>query len=134
MRKNRSNIVVANNIETFMKKSPLLDNQSKLSRKSGVAQATIGRILRQETSATIETIDLLAEAFGVEAYCLLSSPEEVEKITATLPDNASEFVDIYSDGIGNLPEIELVKLAGRMEMIAEQTKAAQNKRDNKRSN
>lgn len=45
--------------------------QIGLKRASGVAQATIGRILRRETDATIDTVQALALAFELHAWQLL---------------------------------------------------------------
>lgn len=46
--------------------------QSELFRKSGVAQATIGRILSPEgVDAGIETVDKIARAYGLEGWQLL---------------------------------------------------------------
>lgn len=48
------------------------NSQSALRRKSGVAQATIGRILSERgENARIETIDRLARAYGLEGWQLL---------------------------------------------------------------
>lgn len=42
-----------------------------LKRRSGVAQATIGRILRRETAADLDTVDALARAYHLMAWQLL---------------------------------------------------------------
>ena len=42
-----------------------------LGRRSGVAQATIGRILRGEVAATVDTIESLAKALGVAPHLLV---------------------------------------------------------------
>lgn len=46
-------------------------SQLALAKKSGIAQATIGRILRGETSATIETLSDLAKAYGLQGWQLM---------------------------------------------------------------
>jgi transcriptional regulator with XRE-family HTH domain len=128
---NRVNEIVTANIKRLMEKTPNLDNQSKLARKSGVAQATIGRILRKEVSANIDTLDLLAQAFGVAAYCLLSSPEEIERISSSLPTNSKEFLDQYGEGILNLPEMEQIKLSGKIEMLVDQYRILEDEKERK---
>lgn len=47
-------------------------SQGELFRKSGVAQATIGRILSGEgENARIETVEKLARAYGLEGWQLM---------------------------------------------------------------
>tara|TARA_R110001599_G_scaffold339851_1_gene559741 strand:+ start:30800 stop:31480 length:681 start_codon:yes stop_codon:yes gene_type:complete len=72
MKKNKSLETIAGNLRAFMERSPSINNQSKLSKKSGVAQATIGRILRMETSPSSETLDLLADACKVDVQSLFA--------------------------------------------------------------
>jgi len=44
--------------------------QQELHRRSKVAQSTIGRILRKETAADVETIGQLAKALGLQPWVL----------------------------------------------------------------
>jgi transcriptional regulator with XRE-family HTH domain len=48
-----------------MASSKNLKTQTALERKSGVAQSTIGRILRREVSPQSVSLELIAEAFGM---------------------------------------------------------------------
>lgn len=66
-----SRALLARNLAALMAKSPDLDTQGKVHRRSKVAQATIGRILRKEGGATLDTLDQLAAAFGVSAWQLI---------------------------------------------------------------
>jgi transcriptional regulator with XRE-family HTH domain len=63
--------VLARNLKAVMgtKKGPT--SQLALAKASGVAQATIGRILREETGASIETVADLAKAYDLEAWQLM---------------------------------------------------------------
>lgn len=45
--------------------------QTELAARAGVAQATIGRLLTGETSATVDTIYGVAKSFGLESWQLL---------------------------------------------------------------
>lgn len=63
--------VLAQNLKALMKTKGGPNSQIALGKKSGVAQATIGRILKQETAASIETVDQLARAFGLEGWQLM---------------------------------------------------------------
>lgn len=63
--------VVAQNLKALMDAKIGPTSQSELKRRSGVAQATIGRILSKETAASIETLTDLAGAYGLEGWQLL---------------------------------------------------------------
>jgi transcriptional regulator with XRE-family HTH domain len=65
------NKVLAQNLRALMGSKRGPTSQPTLKVKSKVSQATIGRILRLETSATTETIAALATAYGLEAWQLL---------------------------------------------------------------
>lgn len=63
-----------------MEKTPALDTQVKLAKRSGIAQSSVGRILRGEVAATLDNIEAIATAFGVSADFLLQHE------TSTQPD------------------------------------------------
>ena len=63
--------ILARNLKALMDSKSGPTSEMALARKSGVAQATIGRIKRQETAASIETVDQLAKAYGLQAWHLL---------------------------------------------------------------
>ena len=64
--------ILAGNLQRLMATaSGETHTQIGLKRASGIAQATIGRILRQETDATIDTVQALAGAFDLHAWQLL---------------------------------------------------------------
>ena len=65
-------------LKELMAKRPDLDSQSKISRRTGLAQSTVGRLIHQVNAADIDVVDLLADAFGVTASELLSG--EVKNI------------------------------------------------------
>jgi SOS-response transcriptional repressor LexA len=54
--------LISERLKTAMDQSGTIRTQSELEKKSGVAQATIGRILRCETDARVDTIHALAQA------------------------------------------------------------------------
>ena len=64
-------IALAQNIAALMEKTPALDTQVKLAKRSGIAQSSVGRILRGEVAATLDNIEAIAKAFGVSANFLL---------------------------------------------------------------
>jgi transcriptional regulator with XRE-family HTH domain len=64
-------LALAKNIASLMQKTPALDTQVKLAKRSGIAQSSVGRILRGEVAATLDNIESIATAFGVSADFLL---------------------------------------------------------------
>lgn len=106
-RKNRRlRDVLAENLRALKTADGTEESQSSLHRRSGVAQATIGRILSKGgENARIETVEKLAKAYGLRAWQLLipgmepknprflgaSSPEEkalYDRLQATVEDLA----------------------------------------------
>lgn len=71
---------LANNLKFLMASTPSLSTQSALEEKSGVGQATIGRILRLETEAKIGTVKDLAKAFKLNPAEILD-PAMIERIS-----------------------------------------------------
>lgn len=55
---------VARQLELAMKESADLKSQAALARRSGIGQTTIGRILRCEVDAQIDTLNTLAKSLG----------------------------------------------------------------------
>lgn len=62
--------IIASNLSALMAKTPSLKSQPKLSARSGVAQSTIGRVLRAEASVTADVLEKLANAFEVTSQSL----------------------------------------------------------------
>lgn len=77
-----SRALLAKNLREFMAKSPDLSSQPKLKRRSGISQATIGRILRAEIDAKVDTVDALARAFGLSGWQLLHPKPDVKAAEA----------------------------------------------------
>lgn len=64
--------VLAMNLKALMASKHGPRSQSELRRKSGVAQATIGRILSDGgENARIETVEKLARAYGLDGWQLM---------------------------------------------------------------
>jgi transcriptional regulator with XRE-family HTH domain len=49
-------------------------SQGDMHRKCGIAQSTIGRIIRKTTAADIDTVSTIAEVFQLTAWQLLAPP------------------------------------------------------------
>lgn len=74
---------ISQRLKLAMEQSSNLRTQSDLEKKSGVAQATIGRILRCETDARVDTIHSLARALKKDASYFLD--EKSNENVAPLP-------------------------------------------------
>lgn len=115
--KNKSREIIATNMTKLMDRTPSLNSQAKLSAKSGVAQATIGRILRQEVSASVDTLEDIARAFGKCVSDLVSLEAASGE---SQPVDAEAFLRIYGNAITSLPLKELHRLTIRLEDILDE--------------
>ena len=71
---------VGRNIATLMASNVALSSQPALAKKTGVAQSTIGRILRGESNASGEVLKNIAAAFGIEVGGLYLGPTRFEQM------------------------------------------------------
>lgn len=60
-----------------MDSRPDLDTQAKVADRAALSQATIARILSQHQAATLDSLEGIARAFGIQAYELLM-PEPMD--------------------------------------------------------
>lgn len=95
--------MAALNLARWMSESRDLSTQGKLSRACGVAQVTISRLLNNEVSVSISTLETIASAFGRHGYELLIHPHDPASIKydrsryASLPDTDKEKIESYID-------------------------------------
>lgn len=73
-----SSRVLSENLADLMKAAGL--TQDRLGKRSSLAQATIGRILRNETAVTLDTLFSLAEALKQQPWQLLIPGSEVRRL------------------------------------------------------
>jgi len=64
--------LISDKLKRAMEGSHALKSQPALERKSGVGQATIGRILRCEVDARVETLNQIAVALGEDLSYFLT--------------------------------------------------------------
>ena len=62
---------IAENIKTLMLCTPALETQEKLSKKTGIGQATLSRTLNAATWPSSKIIEKIAKAFRIEPWQLL---------------------------------------------------------------
>jgi transcriptional regulator with XRE-family HTH domain len=68
---------LATNLAKLMARCADLNTQTKVAKKAGIGQTTVGRILRNEVSASAENIAAIAYVFGISVDNLLS-PNQTE--------------------------------------------------------
>ena len=84
-----------------MRESDNLSSQGKLFKASGVAQSSINRMLNNEVSVSIATLEALAAAFGRHGYELLVHPRDPANIRydrkkyAELPESEKDKIESY---------------------------------------
>lgn len=69
--KKSTRTIIAENLRALMSASRSLTSQAQVAQKSGVAQSTIGRILREEVDARSDNLDAIGRSFGVRGSDLL---------------------------------------------------------------
>lgn len=65
-------MILAGNLNQLMADTPGLNTVDQVAQRSGVGRGTVDRVRKAEVSTKIETVDLLATAFGVSPLALLS--------------------------------------------------------------
>ena len=121
--------IISSNLTRLMKDTPSLNSQPKLQAKSGVAQATIGRILRQEVSASVDTLEDIARAFGKDDITCLVSKNGA--LNDSAPNSSAEFFEAFGSYLESLPIKELIKVAGRIEAVVDKSLAMAEEENNK---
>lgn len=69
---------VGRNIASLMSWHPSLGSQPALAKRTGIAQSTIGRILRSESNASSEYLRKIADAYGVDVGLLHYNEERFQ--------------------------------------------------------
>jgi transcriptional regulator with XRE-family HTH domain len=65
--------MIAMRLRELMDASIDMQTQEAVAKRSGMAQTTVGRILKQQVAATIDNIESIARAFNVEATELIAT-------------------------------------------------------------
>jgi transcriptional regulator with XRE-family HTH domain len=80
VKKRTSGQILAENLTRLMAESLDLRSNLALAKRAKVGHTHIGRILRLESSPTLEFVDAIATAFGVDTWELLTDGEEVRRL------------------------------------------------------
>jgi transcriptional regulator with XRE-family HTH domain len=75
--------ILAANMRRLMNASASLDTQVKLAARAGVAQSTVGRLLRGEVYAQLAQVEAIAGAFGITVGDLLTDPSLASELEPT---------------------------------------------------
>lgn len=67
----RLTALFSSNLQSLMRVDQSLNTQNALAKASKVGQRSIGRLLRQEQSPTLDMVERLAGAFHLEAWQML---------------------------------------------------------------
>lgn len=102
---------LAERLNALMFRYKHLDTQAKLAAASGVAQTTIGRILRCHTSATIDNIEAIAQAFGVDVTELFGVQERDRGFLGFDPSQVSSLPDHEKSRISSFIDYTLREYA-----------------------
>lgn len=79
-----SRIILARNLNRLMDATYSLNSNTRLAKRSGLGLGTMGRVRNAQVDATIDTLDKLAECFGLESWELLA-PQELVQSPAAQP-------------------------------------------------
>lgn len=68
--------VLARRLRALMEARASIDTQQKLADRAGIGQSTVQRLLNCEQAATVDVLDKLSQACGVEPGDLLAADDE----------------------------------------------------------
>lgn len=74
---------LARRLRSLMDAHPTLNTQVKVSRRAGVSQSTIQRVLNEEASATLDVVESLGESFGMRPPSLILLGESDAELLST---------------------------------------------------
>ena len=98
MKKVNSKEILAKNLRKFMDKNK--HSEQYVHKKTGIAQSTVGRILRVESSATLDSLESIASLYGLQAWQLLVA--DIDPSNPPLLRNMSEPEKLFYEKIKDL--------------------------------
>lgn len=94
-------LIASHNLQRWMSESEELTTQGRLQRASGISQNTVSRMLNNEVSVSISTLEAIASAFGRRGYELLMHPQDQSSIKydraryESLPKSEKDKIESY---------------------------------------
>ncbi len=107
--------MIAMRLRELMARSQNLQTQNAVAKRTGLNQSTIGRILHEQVSATLDNVESIANAFNVDATELLTD----NRSNTTLAE--------WERQIDKLPPIERDRVIQFIKFTIEQSRAALSK-------
>lgn len=109
-------MVIARNVDELMRRNRELGSQVLLSKKTGVATSTVGRIRRGEVSPTADSLDAIAKAFGMEAGDLMDK-DLIKRLNAMSSSNVQRINRIVQQlKSGQIEERQLKVIEATLEI------------------
>ena len=71
--------VLARNLQDAIDRSPLIENQRRLALRSGVSPSHLSEIMRGLCSVTVDLVNDMAHALGVQPWELLADSESTKR-------------------------------------------------------
>lgn len=64
--------VLARRLRDLMERTPGLETQMQVSAAAGISQTTVSRILKAQVAATLDNVEAIADAYGMQGGDLLT--------------------------------------------------------------
>ncbi|MFL9960447.1 helix-turn-helix transcriptional regulator [Paraburkholderia sediminicola] len=119
--------VLADNIRRYMREIPFVDTQVKLSKRAGISQSSVARVLSGQVDTQISIVAAIADAIGVSAADLLAEPEEKPALDldlmklARLPKTEQEKIKSFADFVFTQAAADgTVTIVGKVKATSEQ--------------
>jgi transcriptional regulator with XRE-family HTH domain len=90
----RSEKILSDTLARLMKASRDLRSQGAVAKAANIDQRTVGRIVNQEHSPSLDKLDALAKAFGLEAWEMIA-PADKREDAAALTQIELRLLDSY---------------------------------------
>lgn len=107
MKTDKLRTVLARRLRELMDATPALDTQMKIAARSGIAQSTVGRILRGDVAVTLDNVEALADAFGRDPADLLTYVKSKARAA-------------FQDAVAGLPAAEIEKVSAYARFVKAQ--------------
>ena len=110
---------VGRNIGALMEMSIGLGSQPSLARRTGVAQSTIGRIIRSEVRASGETLRKIADAYEVQLDVLYLDEAKFDELATARRLHEGHFANASDEPVERRRRVPLISWvrAGEMDEI-----------------
>ena len=111
--------LVANLLALMQANPETHGTQAKVAQRSGVAQTTVGRILRKRHHPTTEVLQGLARAFEVQAWQLLAPGLKATRVLSSFALDMAEMIDknLAARGAQEVREAIRAEIADRKSVV-----------------